>query len=255
MIKSAISGITGRMGREITKHLQTDNSIELLAGIARSIPLDMIEEIPIVQSFKALPTNLDLIIDFSSPVHLDDLLNHAINHQLSLVIGTTGYTNEQMRQIEKAGKNIRIFYSANMSIGIALLKSIVQKTAQVLDEEFDIEILETHHRLKVDAPSGTALSLGESAAKGRGKNLSDLQIYPHPNKTLRESGSIGFAVQRGGKITGEHQVRFIGDEEELSFSHYAHDRSVFAKGAIKVSKWLKAQPKGFYTMENLFSSK
>lgn len=254
MIKCAISGITGRMGREITKHLQDDKDIEILAGVARSVPLDIIEEIPIVQTFKALPSDLDLVIDFSSPVHLDALLDHAIEHKLSLVIGTTGYTDAQIKQIEKAGQSINIFYSANMSIGIALLKSIVQKTAKALDEDFDIEILETHHRLKVDAPSGTALSLGESAAKGRGKKLSDLQIYPHPNRTLRESGSIGFAVQRGGKIAGEHQVRFIGDEEELSFSHRALDRSVFAKGAIKVAKLLKGQSKGFYTMENLFSS-
>jgi len=241
MVKIGVIGAGGRVGKLILKELSTDNyNVEIGLAVGREDNKETVFE------------NSDVIIDFTTP---DACLEHmAFAHQFKtpMVIGTTGLKPVHTSAIIDAATHAPILYSANMSLPVNLLFYLVENVAKRLDEEFDIEIFEAHHRNKVDAPSGTALALGEAAAKGRGITLDDARIATREGHIgERIKGSIGISVFRGGDVVGEHKVTFAGMGERLELSHKASDRSIFAKGAIKAALWLVDKPAGLYSMQDM----
>ena len=191
----------------------------------------------------------DLIIDFSSPSLTESVIQEAVAFRKPLLIGTTGLSPEILLKVKEAASHIPICLAPNTSLAVTVLSMVSETVGKLLGEEYDVEILETHHRDKVDAPSGTALMLGQSVAKGRGQNLEDVTTYPRQDK--RKQGNIGFAVSRGGGVFGEHSVRFLGDHDILELSHKAMSRDLFAKGALVLGKILIKKPKGLYSPSNL----
>ena len=186
----------------------------------------------------------DLVIDFTTKAATRAHLEAAIRLKKPLVIGTTGLDQDDLKRMEEAAKTCPILYSANMSVGVNLLAVLVEQAASRLGEAFDIEIMETHHRNKVDAPSGTALLLGRATRR---------EAEPIDRNGKRGTGTVGYAVQRGGDVIGEHSVSFFGPGERLELSHRAHDRSLFAKGALRAAQWLIGQPNGLYSMRDVLS--
>lgn len=194
----------------------------------------------------------DVLVDFSNPASLEDSLDAAMAALTPIVIGTTGLEERHHWLIDSAAERIAVLQTGNTSLGVNLLAHLVQEAASRLGEDWDIEILETHHRRKVDAPSGTALLLGEAAAKGRGISLSNHSERGRDGITgAREVGDIGFAALRGGSVAGDHTVYFLADDERLALSHLAENRGIFAKGAIRAAGWLLGQEAGRYTMKEV----
>ena len=190
-----------------------------------------------------------VIIDFTVPHATLAMLEHAQKAGCSAVIGTTGFSIENDRMVEQAARTIAIVKSGNMSLGINLLAGLVRKAAAELDQTFDIEIFDSHHRHKVDAPSGTALMLAEAAAHGRNVALNDVAAYDR--RGPRSPGAIGFSVMRGGGTIGDHDVSFANEAEVLTLSHRALDRGLFAQGAVAAAIWVSAQKPGLYSMEDV----
>lgn len=196
----------------------------------------------------------DVVIDFTTPEATSKHIWLAAKHHKPIVIGTTGLSESQEIELADAAKETAIVYSANMSIGVNLIKSLITTACSILAEDYDIEITETHHKHKVDAPSGTALELGKAAALGRGVDLDTHAIYSRHGITgERERGKIGFSVLRGGDIVGSHTLSLFGEGEHISISHTATDRSLFAKGAIRAAIWLKDQKYGLYSMNDVLN--
>ncbi len=194
----------------------------------------------------------DVLVDFSAPAALQASLDRAIAANIPILVGTTGLTEEHKAAIEQAAAKIAIIQAPNTSLGINLLRDLVEQAAARLGPDWDVEILEMHHRNKVDAPSGTALMLGQSAAKGRGKTLPDLARFdrfgePH----AREPGTIGFASLRGGSVAGEHVVIFAADGERIELGHRADSRMIFARGALAAARFLVGKPAGLYSMRDV----
>lgn len=230
-MKVAVAGYKGRMGQMLVQELESGAWPDL-SFYGGTLPADN-------------PDNLfdaDMVIDFTTPEATRRHIWLAARHHKPIVIGTTGLGDRDMTEMQDAARECPLLYSANMSIGINLLAALVEQAASRLDENFDIEILETHHRNKVDAPSGTALMLGHAT----GRQQADLN-----RNGKRYTGTIGYAVQRGGDVVGEHTVSFFGPGERLELTHRAHDRSIFAKGALRAAQWLKNKPHGFYTMRDV----
>lgn len=197
----------------------------------------------------ALAAHSEVLIDFSSPTALEANLDAAVDAGIPILVGTTGLEERHHWLIDAAAQHIPVLQTGNTSLGVTLLAHLVREAASKLGEDWDIEIVETHHRMKVDAPSGTALLLGEAAAKGREVSLSDTAVRGRDGITgKREAGTIGFAALRGGTVAGDHTVHFLGDNERLSFSHMAENRTIFAKGAVKAARWLQDKHAGRYTM-------
>ena len=195
----------------------------------------------------------DVWIDFTTPdATLAALELLKLTKVKAAVIGTTGLSGAQEQQVAEHAKRIAIVRDRNFSLGVNLMIGLVEQAAARLGVDWDIEITEGHHRRKVDAPSGTALMIGEAAARGRGAKLSDLRVPPHDGMTgPRKEGSLAFSVIRGGGIIGDHETAFISDEEVLSISHRALDRAIFAKGALTAAKWAVEQKPGLYTMRDV----
>ena len=196
----------------------------------------------------------DVLIDFSAPDGLRASLDRAVSAAIPILVGTTGLKDEHQQAIEEAAKTVAVLRAANTALGITLLAELVARAAEVLGSEWDIEVVETHHRDKVDAPSGTALILAQAAARGRGKTLPDLARFdrfgePH----AREPGTIGFASSRGGTVAGEHDVKFLGPREQIVLSHRAENRMIFAKGALAAARFLVDRPAGLYSMHDVIS--
>ncbi len=190
----------------------------------------------------------DIVIDFTSP---EASLKHAelaAKNGKALLIGTTGFQPEQVEQLKKYGASAPILLSANTSLGVNLLVQLTKKVAGILGNDYAIEILESHHKHKVDAPSGTALALGRAAAAGRGIDFEKNKSIDRSG--LRQPDDIGFSVMRGGDVVGEHTVYFYGDGERIELTHRATDRKLFVKGAVTTAKWLAGQKPGFYTMDD-----
>jgi len=260
-MKLCVTGAGGRMGGALIRAIeQTEglvlhsaleragaNSIGQDAGIGAGLPELNIKIID--QADQAL-NGVDGIIDFTIPAASVSLAQKAAELGLVHIIGTTGCTDEEeMAFAQAAKKGARIVKSGNMSLGVNLLAVLVKQGAAALGEEFDIEILEMHHSQKIDAPSGTALLLGEAAAEGRKINLEGNSVKSREGITgKRKSGTIGFATLRGGSVVGEHSVIFAGAGERIELSHVAQDRSLFASGALKAALWANGQPKGLYSM-------
>ena len=191
----------------------------------------------------------DVLVDFSSPAALETTLEAAMAAGVPIVIGTTGLEERHHWLIDQAADRIAVLQTGNTSLGVTLLAHLVREAAQRLGEDWDIEVSEIHHRMKVDAPSGTALLLGEAAAEGRGIALADHSARGRDGVTgAREPGTIGFASLRGGSVAGDHTVAFLGDSERLTLSHLAENRSIFAHGAVRAAGWLIGKPAGRYTM-------
>jgi 4-hydroxy-tetrahydrodipicolinate reductase len=197
----------------------------------------------------ALAKVSDVLVDFSAPGALEFNLDAAIHAGVPIVVGTTGLEERHHWLVDAAAVSIPVLQTGNTSLGVTLLAHLVQEAAARLGEDWDIEIVETHHRMKVDAPSGTALLLGEAAAKGRGVHLADEAVRGRDGITgARKAGTIGFAALRGGSVAGDHSVHLLADNERLTFSHLAENRAIFAKGAIRAAEWIIGKAPGRYTM-------
>ncbi|WP_260484411.1 4-hydroxy-tetrahydrodipicolinate reductase [Sphingomicrobium flavum] len=196
----------------------------------------------------------DVLVDFSSPAALGDSITMAKRFELPLVVGTTGLGDEQQAMIDEAATEIAILQAANTSLGVALLSDLVERAAKVLGPDgWDVEIVETHHRHKADAPSGTALHLGAAAKRGRGKDMPEERAR-NGTGLIREAGAIGYAALRGGTVAGDHDVLFLGEHERLILSHRAENRAIFARGAIAAAKYMKLKPAGLYSMHDVISA-
>jgi 4-hydroxy-tetrahydrodipicolinate reductase len=198
----------------------------------------------------------DVLVDFSAPDGLKASLDRAVSAGIPILVGTTGLKPEHHAAIAEAAKSIAVIHAPNTSLGINLLRDLVEKATARLGPDWDIEILEMHHRHKVDAPSGTALMLGQAAAKGRGATVQELsrfdRISEHPH--AREPGSIGYASLRGGSVAGEHVVILAADGERIELGHRADSRKIFARGALAAARFLAGQPAGLYTMQDVIGS-
>jgi 4-hydroxy-tetrahydrodipicolinate reductase len=250
-MKIGVAGYTGRVGQLLVKELTTDawKNLELTAGSSRSIHPEHFpsESFTVVTSADELMQSSDCVIDFTTPDSTFKNIEAAIKTRTALVIGTTGLDSKDENLLKDAVKIIPIVYAANTSVGVNLLVALVEKAAASLGPDWDIEIYETHHKNKVDAPSGTALALGNAALSGRGSG--DFVTGDRSGK--RESGDIGYAVSRGGDVVGEHTVTFFGAGERIELGHKATDRSLFARGALKAAQWLDGKPAGLYTMRDV----
>jgi 4-hydroxy-tetrahydrodipicolinate reductase len=264
--KIVIAGATGRMGHALLQGVFEDESLQLYGALDRlgspNIGRDAGEQVGkntgVYISDDAGETlqGADVLIDFTRPDASMDYLEICQRHHVKHVIGTTGFTVEQKAKIEAASKQIAIVFAPNMSVGVTLLINLVEQAAKVLNEGYDIEVVEMHHRHKVDAPSGTALRLGEAAAQGLGKNLKDCAIYAREGVTgEREAGKIGFATLRGGDVVGDHTVVFAGIGERVEITHKASSRATFALGALRAAKFLSDKKTGLYDMRDVLALK
>lgn len=194
----------------------------------------------------------DGVLDFTAPAATVAFAELAAQARIVHVVGTTGLSQDDLKQLEAASYHARIVRSGNMSLGVNLLAGLVRKVAATLGEAFDIEVLEMHHRMKVDAPSGTALLLGEAAAEGRRVSLAETRVSTRDGHTgARRPGDIGFATLRGGSVVGDHSVIFAGPSERITLSHHAEDRGIFARGAVRAAQWAFDQPPGLYGMDDV----
>lgn len=241
-----LSGCLGHMGKAVADAAKK-KQIEIAYGVDTS---EGTANFPVRRSFDIPPEPGDVIVDFSRPACLRGLLDYACANHVPAVICTTGYSDEEMEQIHDAALKTAVFHSGNMSLGIALLCALSKKAAEVLGEDFDVEIVEAHHNRKADAPSGTAKMLCEAVSSSY-----DEPHHPQYGRSgtscRRQHGEIGIHSIRGGTVTGEHQVLFLGSSERITLSHSAEDRSIFASGAIRAAEFLACQPAGFYTMTDV----
>jgi len=251
MIKVGIVGSTGRVGGLLIDNLKGDQDAKLSAvhvfdNLEKELPADVL----VTNSMTELLENSDIVIDFSAPVATEEMLEAALKNPTPLVIATTGFTAHQQNLLTEASREMPVLYSSNMSVGIALLKQLVEKVSATL-EDFDIEIVEQHHKHKVDAPSGTALTLGEFAAKGRGLDLDAVRVSGRDGQIgARTKDEIAVMALRGGDIVGRHTVGFYNDGEFLELNHTATSRDTFSKGAIRAAKWLINQKEGLYSIND-----
>jgi 4-hydroxy-tetrahydrodipicolinate reductase len=214
------------------------------------------ETLTICANIGAISHKCDVLIDFSSPSALPATLEAALDGGCALVIGTTGLDAQAHAAIDAAARSIAVLQAANTSLGVTLLARLVEQAARALGPEWDIEIAELHHRMKVDAPSGTALALGEAAARGRGIDLASHRVGGRGGNIggitgARIEGQIGFASLRGGSAAGDHMVLLAGEGERIELWHRAEDRAIFARGALKAAQWLAGKPAGRYTMADV----
>lgn len=252
MVKIAIVGCNGKMGYFVSQAVEENPETEVLFGVDAFG--DNKYSFDVYKSFEKAEKTPDVIIDFSNPAVLDGMLDFALNNKVPCVICTTGYSTEQIKKINEAAKTIPVFFSGNMSLGINLLIELSKQAAKVLGSSFDIEIVEKHHNLKLDAPSGTALMI----ADGISETLEQEPLYVydrHSYRKKRSKNEIGIHSVRGGTIVGEHEVIFAGHDEVVTVSHQAQSKEVFAVGAVNAAVFLSEQPRGMYDMANMLSSK
>ena len=251
MATVGIVGSTGRVGSLLIDSLVQDEVLPLGAvHVFDELQKELPESVLVTNSMKILLENCDVVIDFSAPQATQELCEAALENPTPLVIATTGFTEHQQNLMMEASQEMPVLYASNMSAGIALLKQLVEKVAATL-EDFDIEIVEQHHKHKVDAPSGTALTLGEFAAKGRGLDLDAVRVSGRDGQIgARTKDEIAVMALRGGDIVGRHTVGFYNDGEFLELNHTATSRETFSKGAIRAAKWLVNQKSGFYSIND-----
>ena len=249
MVKVIMHGCNGHMGQVISGLVQNDPEIEIVAGI------DLVDNrdngYPVFTDIWTCDVQADAVIDFCSPKATDNLLDFCVERQIPVVLCTTGLTEEQLKKVEEASKKVAVLKSANMSLGINLLLKLVKEAAQKLAEAgFDMEIVEKHHRLKVDAPSGTALALADSINEG----LDNAYHYTYDRSQVRQKRDekqIGISAVRGATIGGEHDVIFAGSDEVITYQHTAYSKAIFGKGAIQAAKFLAGKGPGWYQMSDV----
>ncbi len=265
MIRYAVLGASGRMGRSIIGAAQDTESLVLSGAVTvpsdPALGQDAGEQAGVGKLDVALTDDYDagldraqVAVDFTLPGALEANLRACERKGCPMVIGTTGLNERQTELLEAAAREIPIVYARNMSVGVNVFIEFVSRAAQALGDTYDVEIVEAHHRHKVDAPSGTALAIGERIATARGRTLDELAVRGRDGQTgPRVPGTIGFSAVRGGSIVGEHEVRFIGADERLSFSHEAVDRRTFASGALRAAQWVAGRAPGLYSMLDVVS--
>jgi len=266
-MKIGIVGCAGRMGQMLVKEVLGTTGCELAGGTEGpgnpALGKDMAAQaglepcgLEITENAEALFAGSDVIIDFTLPAATVNHLELAKSHGTALVLGTTGHEADELAAIETAAQDITIVKAMNFSIGVNVLFALSEQLAGTLDDEYDIEIIEMHHKHKVDAPSGTAIGLGEAAAKGRGVNLDDVSARGRDGITgARNKGDIGFTSLRGGEVVGEHTVIFAAESERVELVHKADSRGIFSKGAVHAARWTEGQAAGLYDMLDVLGFK
>ncbi|WP_029057795.1 4-hydroxy-tetrahydrodipicolinate reductase [Stappia stellulata] len=259
----AVVGAAGRMGGALIRAISELDGVELCGAVERSGASALGQDAGVVAGLQPLGVPVtddalsvfaaaDGVLDFTTPAATRAFAELAAQARCVHVIGTTGMSEEDVAAIRPAARHARLVKSGNMSLGVNLLAALVRRAAAALDEDFDIEVLEMHHRHKVDAPSGTALLLGEAAAEGRDIDLGDRSVRTRDGITgERPRGDIGFATLRGGSVIGDHSVLFAGPLETVTLSHHAQDRQIFARGAIKAALWARDKAPGLYSMDDV----
>jgi 4-hydroxy-tetrahydrodipicolinate reductase len=257
-IRLAINGATGRMGRALLDLLRDDARFDVVAALTAPDAPQLGERAWHDRAAPCLRADWpqeppDVVIDFSGPDGLASALEHCLRHGVALVSGTTGLDASLEAKLAQAASRIALMRASNFSLGVAVLTRLLRQAAAALPA-WDLEIVEAHHNRKVDAPSGTALSLGEAAAAARGTSLARDGVAG-PREGARRAGSIGFAVVRGGDIVGEHTALLVGAGERVELGHRATDRSIFARGAIEAAHWLHGRAPGVYDMDALLATR
>lgn len=252
MTKIAIVGCNGKMGGFVAEAVRENAACETLFGVdAFGVSK---ADFPVYKSFDEAGDKPDVIIDFSNPAALDGMLAYALENRIPCVICTTGYSQEQVARIKAASEQIAVFYSGNMSLGINLLIELAKQATKVLGGSFDIEIVEKHHNLKVDAPSGTALMIADAVSDTLEQEPQ--YVYDrHSYRKKRSKNEIGIHSVRGGTIVGEHEVIFAGHDEVVTVTHQAQSKQVFAVGAVNAAAFLAKQGAGMYDMSDLLADK
>lgn len=249
MTRFILCGACGKMGGNVLSLLQNDPDASVVCGVDL-FPKEI--GVPVYKNFTDIKEQADIIIDFSSAENVKERLEYAKDHNLGIVLASTGLSSEDLALVNEYAKSVAIFKTANLSLGINVMQAICKAAAQILGDNFDVEIIERHHNLKKDAPSGTALMLAESVNEAFDGNKEFVKgrdgIVGARNK--RE---IGIHAVRGGTIVGEHEVMFAGEDEVISITHTATSKRVFAVGAIRAGKFLKGKPAGLYDMQNLLN--
>ncbi|WP_027135184.1 4-hydroxy-tetrahydrodipicolinate reductase [Geminicoccus roseus] len=258
-----IIGCAGRMGRHNLEVVLASPGLRLAGGVERAGHPALGQDLGILagrepagsvatDDLAGLIQASDVLIEFSAPEPTLEHLRQVAKAGKALVIGTTGFSAEQVQVLEELARSCPVVWAANMSLGVNLLLGLAQRVAASLDVEWDIEILEMHHRHKVDAPSGTALALGRAVAAGRLVALDEVAVRSRDGITgARPEGSIGFATLRGGDVIGDHVVMFAGEGERIELAHRASDRKLFARGAVRAARWLAGRPAGLYGMSDV----
>ncbi len=271
--KLVVVGAAGRMGRRILSLAIESGRFDIVAAVERQnhpdvgkdagllaaaepINVKLDSSYPVARPGGSRQADADVTIDFSQPEAADKTIDYCAENSVSLVLGTTGLSDAQREKIETASKSIAVVYTTNMSAGMNLLFSLVGKVANTLGEQYDIEIMEQHHRFKKDAPSGSALTLAENICKVTGRDFPGALIHGRSGKnTLRQKGPIGMHAIRAGDITGKHTILFSTLGETITFSHTAHSRDTFARGALRAAEWLIGKKSGLYSMADVLGIK
>ncbi len=258
--KVVVSGAAGRMGKRIIAVAVEQGKLEIIGAVEKGIHPDIGKDAGLVASAGQLgieitggfPPGADLVIDFSLPEAADKTIDYCSQNNAALVLGTTGLSDSQHEKVESLAKKVAVIYGSNMSAGMNLLFSLVGKVATLLGNDYDVEIIEQHHRFKKDAPSGSALTLARNICKALGKPFPDSLVHGRAGKEVqREKGAIGIHAVRAGDITGIHSVLFSSLGETITLNHTSHSRDTFARGALRAAEWLLKKEHGHYTMADV----
>lgn len=247
MKKIILCGANGKIGHVIRNIVAADNECEIVAGVDINTEST---DFPIYSEIDSVKESADVIIDFSNPALLNSLLEYSAAKKIPVVIATTGFDDDQKKQIENAATENGVFFTYNMSLGINLLATLAKKAVDVLGNDFDIEIIEKHHNQKIDAPSGTALMLADAICEEIDKPMK-YEYDRHSKREKRSKNEIGMHAVRGGTIVGEHEIIFAGRDEIITLSHSARSKEIFAVGAVNAAKYMVGKGAGLYTMKYL----
>ncbi|MBU3542240.1 4-hydroxy-tetrahydrodipicolinate reductase [Polynucleobacter sp. MWH-Loch1C5] len=265
-LKFAIAGASGRMGRMLIETVLATPDAKLVGALDLPSSSQIGQDpgaflgqqtgIKITADLKAGMQDADYLIDFTRPEGTLEHLKMAQELGVKMIIGTTGFTEAQKQELKKASEKIAIVFAPNMSVGVNATFKLLEVAAKILNSGYDIEIVEAHHKHKVDAPSGTALGMGEAITKALGQNLQDVAVYAREGHTgERKPGTIGFATIRGGDIVGDHTVMFCGDGERIEISHKSASRMSYAQGSVRAARFLEAQSRGLFDMQDVLGLK
>lgn len=249
MVNVLLNGCCGKMGKVLTALSENFTELKIVAGVDRIISES---DYPVYDNIFDCKEKIDVILDFSRPDSLDSLLDYAKAKKAALVLCTTGYNEEQILKIKEYSKEVAIFRSANMSLGVNIINNLLKKVSSLLYKDYDIEIIEKHHNQKVDSPSGTALLLANTIKNAIPEETTFL--YGREGLSKREHNNIGIHAVRGGTIVGEHEIIFAGQGETIEIKHSAISREVFAVGALKACEFMCCKPSGFYSMDNMLEN-
>jgi 4-hydroxy-tetrahydrodipicolinate reductase len=254
----AVIGAAGRMGREVVRAVLGDGSFELVGGVVEpgsdEAGADLGELCGMgrvgIAAAEEPPDNAEALIEFTTP---EATVEH-LSYRRPVVIGTTGLSEAQLTRVEEAARSVPVVLAPNMSVGVSLIREVARELSEKLDISYDIEVVETHHRNKVDAPSGTALLLAWAAAEGRGRDLDEVAVYGREGRAPRKEGEIGIHALRGGAVVGEHRVIFYGPGEEVEVVHRALSRRTFAAGALRAASFVATAKPGLYSMRDVLGA-